>query len=927
MSRSVNLRSQKGKGALWARPGGRSSQNGDTPEEDGAASMRSGGGGRSSTHSTRSTRAISMKLLDGGGGQSISLVPPPAKTSPSGASFADDVRGAHGRDSGVVGNNNTLSPSACFADEPAVVKEISHRGAIAPTGFCQQGGGPPTARGGDVGRQTRKTGQINRYGVNAFFLIWEQDKGPLWRFLRAVMFSQAFEMFVGSVILGNFVAIAVETDVRSKLLKSDPGTEAYADASTQLNHIYYLNTAFLVFYTTECACRLYAMREQFFQYKWNLFDLFIVVVGLIGEVLETALQDSGEAANVQVLRSLRMIRLLRATRILVSFQELYMLISGLANCFRSLLWAAGLVFMMLTIWSIISVEYVSPLMPELDEAGYYETCYWCAKAFDNILSANLTYFQIITGDGWSKLARPLIERHPWTAFILSGVIFTMVFGLLNLITAVIVDTATQARSLDIMNLAHRKKREREEAWECFTGLCVELDKDMSGDISLRELKAGVSTIPELDAYLAIMGVEDDDIDMVFDILDKDGDGQVSHEEFALQLYRMKTQEVGTNVHIMKHMLEEMRQAVKEVKSRASEGSMDIQGFTTLDIQTASTAAVFGLGPQLNRGDSMNSNSGNNSQTAPTFQLGSKRPDEVCIEDDPGEEKRSSQQHAPAPSSKAQKTVNTEQPLGLSKEQAGVGFDVLKPVKPGGQTCEPFDQSSLGTSFAKHGNTGAKYASVASQSSGLKKPPQLFFDATGSPSPPPEPQSNLPGFVDLTSQEDQIDKGKRGANKQEDFDGLVPDGLVPPPPAPLRPLSASSAAGKYQTVPPPTSTMSGSAPNEPLIPGQIHSENAPNGTPASLDPGGLSVPGLKSSMDESITLVKPSVKPSSLKDTKDSALKDSKDTKDSGIESEDELSDACSMQSHTPTGSPRAGPSANNSQTLQGPKDGISDVEV
>merc|ERR1719183_2030292 len=107
---------------------------------------------------------------------------------------------------------------------------------------------------------------------------------------------------------------------------------------------------------------------------------------------------------------------------------------------------------------------MQPLLPSIAAAGHYDGCMWCEFAFENILAADLTFFQIISGDGWSKLARPLIEKHPWTGIIMIGVIFTMVFGLLNLITAVIVDTAAQARESDIGNMAKRKENDRETAW-------------------------------------------------------------------------------------------------------------------------------------------------------------------------------------------------------------------------------------------------------------------------------------------------------------------------------------------------------------------------------------------------------------------------------------------------------------------------------
>merc|ERR1712139_52881 len=99
--------------------------------------------------------------------------------------------------------------------------------------------------------------------------------------------------------------------------------------------------------------------------------------------------SSSSVEHFQVLRSMRMLRLLRAARVIISFKELYSLICGLSSCLRTLFWAAGLVFLLLTMWSILSVEYLHPLIRNLTEEGYYSDCSYCANAFKDIMNANL----------------------------------------------------------------------------------------------------------------------------------------------------------------------------------------------------------------------------------------------------------------------------------------------------------------------------------------------------------------------------------------------------------------------------------------------------------------------------------------------------------------------------------------------------------
>jgi hypothetical protein len=166
-------------------------------------------------------------------------------------------------------------------------------------------------------------------------------------------------------------------------------------------------------------------------------------------------------------------------------------------------------------WSIVAVEYLHPYVAELSRDGFYDDCTYCSRSFSNIMYANLTFFQIVSGDGWSDLARPLITNHPWTAVLFVGVIFTMVFGMLNLVTAVIVDTAAQAREADVLHMAAQKEYERKFALENVANICTGMDTDRDGNITLEELKRGTKEIPELHAQLLVMGVESHDLQMVF----------------------------------------------------------------------------------------------------------------------------------------------------------------------------------------------------------------------------------------------------------------------------------------------------------------------------------------------------------------------------------------------------------------------------
>jgi hypothetical protein len=201
------------------------------------------------------------------------------------------------------------------------------------------------------------------------------------------------------------------------------------------------------FFALELFVRIDALRENFFV-PWNILDVVVICVDLLFSVLELTIgRRKGPSATV--LRLFRIIRTARISRVLVEFRELYLLVHGFISAMKSLFWGSCLILVVLIVWSILAVEFLHPLNVELYNEGVHEGCERCGRAFSTIPQATLTFVQtIVTGDSWGLLAIPIIERSPWTTIIFFGVVGSVQLGLMNLILAVIVDRATEARLED-----------------------------------------------------------------------------------------------------------------------------------------------------------------------------------------------------------------------------------------------------------------------------------------------------------------------------------------------------------------------------------------------------------------------------------------------------------------------------------------------
>eukprot|EP00929_Paragymnodinium_shiwhaense_P019195 TRINITY_DN13175_c0_g1_i4.p1 TRINITY_DN13175_c0_g1~~TRINITY_DN13175_c0_g1_i4.p1 ORF type:complete len:482 (-),score=102.79 TRINITY_DN13175_c0_g1_i4:340-1785(-) len=301
-----------------------------------------------------------------------------------------------------------------------------------------------------------------------------------------------------------------------------------------------------------------------------------------------------ELEKLWLLKTFRLLRLLRLVRLLVAFRELYVLLSGLSNCFKTLVWASLLVFLMTNIWSIISVEYLHALILELKAEGKYDHCSWCATAFQDVFRANVTWFQIISGDGWSALARPLIEVYPGVAILFISKIFIVMWGLLNLIIAAIVDASIRARENDVASLALVREACYESSMNHFSRIVAAMDQDQSGDISVQEFVQATATNEELRHHLQVMGMSDHELHGLMDAMDKDGNGVLGTHELIESLTAIKNVVPGTSLFCIDRYVKMLQGAVK-----AQSDKTDVIMNALYEMQTAAEAVQ-----EANRGGSL-----------------------------------------------------------------------------------------------------------------------------------------------------------------------------------------------------------------------------------------------------------------------------------------------------------------------------------
>lgn len=218
--------------------------------------------------------------------------------------------------------------------------------------------------------------------------------------VRQLYQSSTVQISVAILITVNFVINAAEKQVQ----------EQEAD-----DVFYVFEILFTVIFSVELLINMYAYYwYPFWTSGWNIFD-FIVV----GVALSSILFDG--LPGIATLRLLRAFRVFRLFKRLKSLRKILLAleaaIPGCSNAFLILVLVSS-------IYSILGVEFFGEIEPY-----YFAT--FCQSLF--------TMFQIMTGESWSEIARPIVDEYPQAAMFFITYILIANIVLVNVIIAALLE--------------------------------------------------------------------------------------------------------------------------------------------------------------------------------------------------------------------------------------------------------------------------------------------------------------------------------------------------------------------------------------------------------------------------------------------------------------------------------------------------------
>eukprot|EP00434_Breviolum_minutum_P001262 symbB.v1.2.001107.t1/scaffold59.1/size365495/11 len=226
--------------------------------------------------------------------------------------------------------------------------------------------------------------------------------------------------FLNSVYLANFIVLVVFVDAYSTCRDIDSRAEGVK--TPQAFSI--LSDLCLGLYTLELLLHIFLQGFGILRDWMICVDLGIVVCGYLDLLLVTLLGES--VLRIGVVRALRLVRIFRLIRLLRkirTLRELHKLATMMATCAKTLVWSFLLCFLVMTVWSMLMVETVHPLLQQLQQhSGAFNDCKGCDQAMASVMDANLLLFKtVIAGDSWGEIAAHLeAPANPRNSFYFYG---------------------------------------------------------------------------------------------------------------------------------------------------------------------------------------------------------------------------------------------------------------------------------------------------------------------------------------------------------------------------------------------------------------------------------------------------------------------------------------------------------------------------
>jgi len=304
----------------------------------------------------------------------------------------------------------------------------------------------------------------------------------------------------------------------------------------------FADSCFTVGFICELGLRWYVYRLNVLlgeERYWNLFDHALTVSSVL-EWVSGALDWS----FVRSLRVFRAVRVGRVFRVVRFVRELRLMVASVLCSMASFMWACIFLCFVLYFFSVFIALDVTSYLHSYGTDSVDPTI---LSEYGTILASMLTLFKAITGgSNWSELLEPLQRMSDfYTAFFVLYVAFT-VFGVMNILTALFVDSAGRIAEIDRDLVIQEQMSEATATAKALRKVFQAADVSGCNVLNVEALETHFRN-REVVAYLRFLELDVLEARGLFQLLDVEGKHVVDIDEFVVGMMRLKGTAKGVDV--------------------------------------------------------------------------------------------------------------------------------------------------------------------------------------------------------------------------------------------------------------------------------------------------------------------------------------------------------------------------------------------
>eukprot|EP00929_Paragymnodinium_shiwhaense_P071677 TRINITY_DN36421_c0_g1_i1.p1 TRINITY_DN36421_c0_g1~~TRINITY_DN36421_c0_g1_i1.p1 ORF type:complete len:899 (-),score=203.45 TRINITY_DN36421_c0_g1_i1:217-2913(-) len=308
---------------------------------------------------------------------------------------------------------------------------------------------------------------------------------------------------------------------------------------------------------------------------WRWFNIVTVSGTMLDSMSRVAFWNQRSVSSMRIFaarcKPLRIVRVLSLVQVMSfirndeSFRELRIMVHSLTGALKSLFWVSSLIFVILLAFAVFITEGVielhvqswkftsdGPVLSE-DESAWRSSL---DAAFGTVPRSCLSLYKSMSGGAdWGdvlSLLTPLSRE--FTLVFLVFITFAFV-AVMNVATAVFVEATMRRSNSDRDMMVQSEMNETRDFLDSMRDVFEELDADKGGDVTKDELQEHLCN-PYIGAYFTRLGVDVDNFDKLYSLLDSNNSGTISQDEFIYGCLRLRGQAKALDLeHIVKTISE------------------------------------------------------------------------------------------------------------------------------------------------------------------------------------------------------------------------------------------------------------------------------------------------------------------------------------------------------------------------------------